>query len=199
MIGVVDYGAGNMQSLANALDHLGMAWRLAESDADFAECDRVILPGVGHFQSAMQTLVETGQDRRLAAFADSGKPLFGICLGAQLLLESSEESPGVDGLGLIPGAVVRLVTETVPHMGWNRVRPTRESPIFDAGERDAHYYFAHSYVCDPVSADHRLAVTQCGTSEFCVAVGRDNVRGVQFHPEKSGTVGLQLLERFARC
>ena len=199
MIGVVDYGAGNLQSVGNALDHLGVPWQLAESDADFDRCDRVILPGVGHFRSAMSTLVETQQDQRIKAFAASGKPLLGICLGAQLLLETSEESPGLGGLGLIPGQVTRLQSETVPHMGWNRVRSNGAMSIFSDDSQETHFYFAHSYVCEPKSHEHRLAVTDCGTTDVCVAVGCDNVMGVQFHPEKSGAAGLQLLERFARC
>ena len=193
MIGVVDYGAGNMQSLANALDHLGVAWRLAESDADFAECDRVILPGVGHFQSAMQTLVETGQYRRLAAFAESGKPLFGICLGAQLLLESSEESPGVDGLGLIPGAVVRLETETVPHMGWNKVEYKNANKLFSNVESGENFYFANSFYV-PVN-EYTIASTFYDTC-FSASINKNNFYGVQFHPEKSGKAGLQVLRNF---
>ncbi|GJM23797.1 MAG: imidazole glycerol phosphate synthase subunit HisH [Phycisphaerae bacterium] len=199
MIGVVDYGAGNLQSVGNALDHLGVSWQLAESDADFDCCDRMILPGVGHFRSAMTTLVETRQDQRIKAFAASGKPLLGICLGAQLLLETSEESPGLSGLGLISGDVTRLKSDTVPHMGWNRVRANGAMPILGDDLQERHFYFAHSYVCEPKSIEHRLAVTKCGTLDVCVAVGCENVMGVQFHPEKSGAAGLQLLERFARC
>jgi glutamine amidotransferase len=199
MIGVVDYGAGNLQSVGNALDHLGVTWQLVESDADFERCDRAILPGVGHFQAAIQTLVETNQDRRISAFAATGKPLLGICLGAQLLLETSEESPGLTGLGLLPGGVTRLKCETVPHMGWNRVRSNGVLPNFGDDLQGTHFYFAHSYVCEPQHLEHCLAVTDCGTQKICVAVGCDNVMGVQFHPEKSGAAGLQLLERFAQC
>ncbi len=198
MIGVVDYGAGNLQSLGNALDHLGLAWTLIDSGDAFERCDRVILPGVGHFRSAMETLMRSGQSERVTLFAQSGKPLLGICLGAQLLLESSEEAPGLAGIGLIPGCVKRLTCETVPHMGWNRVRSGQPSAMIgDLG--GAHFYFAHSYVCEPTISEQRLAVTDCGTLDVCVVVGCDNVVGVQFHPEKSGDAGLGLLERFARC
>ncbi len=199
MIGVVDYGAGNLQSLGNALDHIGLSWQLVDSAGDLASCERVILPGVGHFRAAMETLSQSGQAAWVAAFAKSGKPILGICLGAQLLLESSEEAPGVVGIGLIPGRVRKLTGETIPHMGWNRVRSNGSHPILESDEQAPHFYFAHSYVCEPGDPDASLAVTDRGTDDVCVAVGCENVVGVQFHPEKSGVAGLSLLERFGRC
>ncbi len=198
MIGIVDYGAGNLQSVSNAIDYLGTAWRLVDAPAALADHERVILPGVGHFGSAMRQLACAGLDAALRRYAETGRPLLGICLGAQLLLEESAEAPGVRGLGLIPGTVTRLATQTIPHMGWNRAEVTKPGRLF-AEACAEYFYFAHSYVCVPADAAYCAAVCGCDDQRFCVAVERGNVCGVQFHPEKSAEAGLAVLRRFATC
>jgi imidazole glycerol phosphate synthase glutamine amidotransferase subunit len=198
VIGVIDYGASNLASVGNALDHLGLAWRFCTTPDSLASCDRLILPGVGHFGSAASKLKESGLSGSLRETLTSGTPLLGLCLGAQLLLEGSDEAPDAEGLGLIPGRVVRLPTRTVPHIGWNRVRPARASALFDTGQ-SLFFYFAHSFVCRPEDAATVTATTECEGAEFCVAIERGRLIGVQFHPEKSAEAGLSLLRRFAAC
>jgi imidazole glycerol phosphate synthase glutamine amidotransferase subunit len=189
MIGVIDYRAGNLQSVANALDRLRVPFAVCERSDQVAEAERIILPGVGHFGAAARALAETGTGEALRVAAEAGKPILGICLGMQLLLEESDEAPGVPGLGLLPGGNVRLEASRVPHMGWNRVR-------WGAGED--YYYFAHSYVAAPRS-EHVVATTEVDGHEIPVAIGRGATVGVQFHPEKSGERGLELIEEFCRC
>lgn len=199
MIGVVDYGAGNLLSVTNALDALDVAWAHVGEPRALAECARIVLPGVGHFAAAAEQLVRSGLDDALRAAVEKGQPLFGVCLGAQLLFETSEEAPGVAGLGIIGGRVERLKTRTVPHMGWNRVTATRGGQLFEPAEEPAYFYFAHSFVCAPRAHADVAAEASCDDQTFCVAVERGNVLGVQFHPEKSGPAGLALLRRFATC
>jgi imidazole glycerol phosphate synthase glutamine amidotransferase subunit len=199
MIGIIDYGAGNLRSVGNALDHLQAAWELIAAPEDLAHCDRLILPGVGHFGPAMDRLGAAGMVAPLQAAVQQGKPLLGLCLGAQMLLEGSAEAPGKSGLGLIPGQCARLTTPTVPHMGWNRVHPARGAGLFDPEGREEYFYFAHSFVCAPAEAGDVAGTCACAGVDFCVAVERGRVFGVQFHPEKSATAGLALLRRFAAC
>jgi len=199
MIGVIDYGAGNLLSVTNALDALDLSWTHVQSSRELAECDRILLPGVGHFQSAALQLAECGMVAALRATAAAGKPLLGVCLGAQLLMETSAEAPSVPGLGLIRGRVERLRTRTIPHMGWNRVTPQPSARLFDSTGSGAHFYFAHSFCCAPEDASNIAAQASCDEQTFCVAVQRDNIFGVQFHPEKSASAGLEVLRRFATC
>ncbi len=199
MIGVIDYGAGNLLSVTNALDVLELPWTHVRAAGELAACDRLVLPGVGHFAAAAGQLAAAGLDDAIRAAAGDAKPLLGVCLGAQLLLEASEEAPEATGLGLIPGRVERLRTHTIPHMGWNRVEATRSARLFDATGDLAYFYFAHSFVCAPVDPTCVAARTTCDDQTFCVAVQRDNVFGVQFHPEKSAQAGLDVLRRFATC
>ncbi|MCB9850138.1 MAG: imidazole glycerol phosphate synthase subunit HisH [Phycisphaerales bacterium] len=195
MIGIIDYGAGNLRSVSNALDALGVTWQHVREPAALSDCTRIILPGVGHFASAVEKLAEINMMDALRAV---DKPLLGVCLGAQLLFDTSDEAPGVSGLGLIPGNVALLTTRTVPHMGWNQVTPRGNNRLFDSAT-PRHFYFAHSYVCEPAdNADIAADVTHEGAT-FCVAVQCGNVCGVQFHPEKSASAGMDLLRRFATC
>lgn len=199
MIGVIDYGAGNLLSVTNALDRLELAWRHVRAAGDLTGCSRIILPGVGHFGFAMNELAARKLVEPLRDAAGGGMPLLGLCLGAQLLLDASDEAAGGAGLGLISGQVVRLATKTIPHMGWNRVRPRPGARLFEPVGEARHFYFAHSYVCRPRCGEDIAAESICDGQGLCVAVERGNIFGVQFHPEKSASAGLDLLRRFATC
>ena len=186
MIALVDYGAGNLRSVEFALEHLSVPWRRAGDPDALVDADAVILPGVGAAESAMREL----EARSLAsALRTLDRPILGICLGMQLFFETSDEAPGVPGLGLLPGTNVRLAAKRVPHMGWNRVR---------WNDHETHYYFAHSYVARPEPGD-LLATVESDGVEIPAIVGRGDLLGVRFHPEKSGDAGLELLEAFCRC
>ena len=195
MIGLVDYGAGNMRSVANALDHLGLPFEVCETPADLGRALRIVLPGVGHFGTAARRLSEVGMLEALRAQVEAGKPLLGICLGLQLLFAGSDEAPGEPGLGLLPGRTVRLEARRVPHMGWSRVVLERPFPLAEEG----YYYFAHGYVARVDSPEHLVGTVTIDGRSVPAVVGRDGLWGVQFHPEKSGEAGLALLAGFARC
>jgi glutamine amidotransferase len=189
VIGVIDYGAGNLRSVANALDRLDLRFKVCERPDQVEEVERIILPGVGHFGAAARAMAATRTDDAIRGAAGAGKPLLGICLGMQLLLEASDEAPGVPGLGLLPGRNVRLDAARVPHMGWNLVRWDK---------RAGHCYFAHSYVAVP-RPEHVVATAELDGREIPAAIGTGQTLGVQFHPEKSGDRGLALIEEFCRC
>lgn len=197
-VGIVDYGMGNVGSVKNMFRRIGVDSTLVAQPEQFADIDRLLLPGVGAFDQAMQRLRAGGLADAIVDFAATGKPVLGICLGMQLLMDSSAE--GVDsGLSIIPGTCHRFVAAPgvrVPHMGWNVVRPVREDALFEGLETDPRFYFVHSYHVVPESEDHVLAVTPHG-GEFVSMVRRDRVVGAQFHPEKSHAFGMQLLTNFA--
>jgi len=198
MISLLDYGAGNVRSLRNAIHALGFSLTEIERPEDILKAERLIFPGVGAFGAAMERLHRLGYVEPLKAYLEAGRPYLGICIGLQTLFEGSEESPGVPGLGLIPGLIRRFDSTglSVPHMGWNGVRLERPSPLFSdyQGEK---LYFVHSYHAelDPENAAWRLAVTDYG-KPFLSAVQRGRIAAVQFHPEKSGAAGLKLLSHF---
>jgi glutamine amidotransferase/cyclase len=198
MISLLDYGAGNVRSLRNAVRKLGHELTDVSRPEEILQAQRLIFPGVGSFGAAMQRLHALGYVEPLRQYLREGRPFFGICIGLQCLFEGSEESPGVEGLGLIPGEIRRFAVGdlSVPHMGWNGVRPERESRLF-AGYGGEKYYFVHSYhaVAEPANADWILARTDYG-EEFLSAVQKGRIAAVQFHPEKSGEAGLRLLDRF---
>ena len=197
-VALLDYEMSNLRSAGKALERLGARVRLAARPADAAGVDAVVLPGVGRFGAAMERLEAHGFTGMLRDAASQGVPVLGICLGLQLLFDESEESPGVPGLGLIPGAVRRLRTELkVPHIGWSEV-DWREGTVFapdGGGPADRTYYFVHSYACEPADEDDVLGTATHGTT-FVAAAGRGSVSGVQFHPEKSSSAGLALLGRW---
>jgi glutamine amidotransferase len=200
-IGVIDYGAGNLRSVQNALRQLGATSCVLAEPTGIAQADGIILPGVGSFGSAAASLERTGLAEELRRCAGD-KPLLGICLGMQLLFDSSEETPGVGGLGLLPGRVRALVpgpSRKVPNMGWCSVATTRSGLTGSEGSV-ASYYFAHSYVCEPDDDSVISAcVTDCGDG-FAAVVESGQLSGTQFHPEKSGPDGLLVLRRFlASC
>ena len=199
MIGVVDYGAGNLHSVRNTLAHLGVDMRLAATPADLDGVDAILLPGVGAFGAGMDRLREAGFVEPLRQHADDGVPLLGICLGMQFLFTVSEEMGQHAGLGLLPGRVLRFPESDlkVPHMGWNQLHRANPSPLLDGVPNGAYTYFIHSYYVSPTEADDVLARTDYGL-DFASVVGRGNVFGVQFHPEKSQRVGQRILLNFAQ-
>lgn len=195
MIAIIDYGMGNLHSVAMAVGRLGYKAEITADPSRIMAAEGAILPGVGAFGDAMARLGAGGLGRTVIDFADSGKPLLGICLGMQLLFTRSEEHGRHQGLGLLPGDVVRFRgTFKVPHMGWNRLSFLRPSPLF-RGLEEGHVYFVHSYHALPENDDHLLAVTDYH-GRVTAMVGKGNIYGMQFHPEKSGDLGMRLLANF---
>lgn len=198
MIAILDYGAGNLRSVQLAFDRLG-ADTFITGDADEAmAADGLVLPGVGAFADAMTALENSGLIPALEHARQTEKPLLGICLGMQALFDGSEEGEGVKGLGFIPGFVRRLPETAglkIPHMGWNDIRPEKDSALLRDLPADAYVYFVHSYACFADDPDDVLTTTEYGV-RFCSAVQRGNIFGTQFHPEKSGRVGEQMLKNF---
>jgi len=199
VIAVVDYGMGNRRSVEKALQHIGVEALITDRVADLCRADALVLPGVGAFPKGMDNLRERGLDTLLRELVASGVPLLGICLGMQLLFEGSDERGGQPGLCLIPGVVRELnpIGRRLPHIGWNDVRFERSSPItpaLDTGE--APFYHVHSFVAVPADPTDVIGTTEYGET-FASVVGRGNVFGTQFHPEKSSRDGLALLAAFA--
>lgn len=196
-IAIVDYGMGNLHSVSKAVERLGYEPLVTGEREEILAADGIILPGVGAFGDAMEQLRETSLNSVMKDAAESGKPLLGICLGMQLLFSRSEEHGQFEGLDILPGSVVRFTggDYKVPHMGWNSLQfEKREHPLF-AGLEEGHVYFVHSYhVLPEVQAD-LLAVTDYGQPVTAI-VGRGSVYGMQFHPEKSGELGMSLLRNF---
>jgi glutamine amidotransferase len=198
-IGVIDYGMGNRRSVEKALEHVGADAAITSDRAELRSCDGLVLPGVGAFPLAMRNLRELELDELIHERVDAGTPLLGICLGMQLLLESSEELEPAAGLGLIPGAVTRLRTGglRVPHIGWNEVRFERSSRLTARlPEAGCAFYHVHSFAPRPAEPDDVVGTTEYG-ERFATIVERGTVAGVQFHPEKSSGDGLELLRNFA--
>ncbi len=197
MIALIDYGAGNVRSVRKALKAVGAEVTLTRNPKVVLAAEKVVLPGVGAFGDCMANLRRLDLVAPIRAVAARGTPFLGICVGLQVLFEEGEEGGRHAGLGLLPGRVVRFDLPPefkVPHTGWNQVQPVVASPLFADLPPDAWAYFNHAYVCEPRS-DHLLAVSDYGGRFACV-VGRGNVTGIQFHPEKSQGVGLQILSNF---
>lgn len=200
MIAVVDYGAGNVQSVVNALDRIGVENHLTADTGFIADADSIIVPGVGAARDTMRNLEAAGLVEPILEFIDSGRPYFGICMGMQALMTESHEHGGQKCLGTIDG-VARLleIDLQVPHMGWNAVDYTSLGaghPLFDGIPDGSDFYFAHSFACFPDDAGWVLGTTDYGI-RFPSVVGRGSVMAVQFHPEKSGPNGLRMLWNFA--
>jgi len=196
---IIDYNAGNLTSVRRALHELGDEAEISRDPEVIARAERVIFPGVGAAAQCMGDLRASGMDRALRDAVASGRPVLGICVGMQLLFEHSEEDGGVDCTGLLPGRVVRFAPEEaaikVPHMGWNPVQFAEDEPLAAGIEHGSACYFVHSYHC--VSSDPLLIVAESDHGgPFCAGVRRDNLVAFQFHPEKSGPVGLRLLANF---
>lgn len=202
MIGIVDYNMGNLASVINAFAKVGADATLESDPSKLSQYDKLILPGVGAYGDAMEHLKRNGMDEAVKAFATTGKPLLGICLGMQLLFESSEEFGETKGLGLIPGKVVAFDENKfdhplkVPHMGWNELFQQKQTAIFADLPKDFYLYFVHSFhaVCDD---QYAIGKTHYGY-EFVSAVQNGNIYGIQPHPEKSHENGLKIIENFAK-
>lgn len=199
VIAVVDYGMGNLHSVCKGLENVGAVPKITDSPAIIEQADAVVLPGVGSFDPAMQNLRSRNLIEPIKSAIASRKPFLGICLGMQILLESSEE--GVEpGLGVIAGKVRRFRSEpglTIPHMGWNQLQFTqRDLPLWQNLPSDPWVYFVHSYYVDPVDWEVRSAIVTHGSQNVTAAIAKDNLMAVQFHPEKSSSTGLQMLSNF---
>lgn len=196
-IAIVDYGLGNLGSVLKAFRHVGAPAELTADPAVLRRADAVVLPGDAAFGAAIGEIRGRGLDGLIGEAAAEGRWVLGICIGMQVLFEESEEHGRHRGLGLLAGRVRRLATGLpVPHMGWNRLRWPRPHPLLDGIEPGRHVYFVHSYFCD-AAPDIVVATTDYGR-DFAAIVARDNVLGVQFHPEKSQAAGLRLIDNFVR-
>ncbi|HYA13640.1 MAG TPA: imidazole glycerol phosphate synthase subunit HisH [Syntrophales bacterium] len=204
MIGIVDYRAGNLTSVARALSYLGKSCKISDDPEILSQASHIIFPGVGAAGEAMANLRQTNMDKWIMEWVKQGKPVLGICLGTQVIFEYSEENE-TKCLGIIPGVVKRFSRDLqedcmplkIPHMGWNNVAFQKDHPVFRGISDEAQFYFVHSYY--PAPADERLVIgwTDYGML-FCAAIARENLVAVQFHPEKSGQPGLQILANFCR-
>ncbi len=198
VIAVVDYDMGNLHSVCKGLENVGAVPKITDSPAIIEQADAVVLPGVGSFDPAMQNLRSRGLIEPIKNAIASGKPFLGICLGLQILFESSEE--GVEpGLGVIPGTVRRFRSEpglTIPHMGWNQLQFAQDLALWQNLPAEPWVYFVHSYYVDPVDPKVRSAIVTHGSQNVTAAIAKDNLMAVQFHPEKSSSTGLQMLSNF---
>lgn len=195
-VAVIDYDAGNTFSVTRALEKVGARVELTADPGRVLQADAVVLPGVGAFGDCMTKLAERGMDEACREVYAGGRPLLGVCVGLQVLFEGSEESPGAEGLGILPGQVTRFEGGSlkVPHMGWNQLEAAQEHPVLDGLDGEA-FYFVHSYYPEPQERSDLLG-TACYGANFCAAAGRENLAAVQFHPEKSSRAGLRLYENF---
>ena len=203
-IAIVDYGVGNLQSLKKAFAYFGVTTSIEEDAAQIEKADALVLPGVGSFEAGMRGLHVRHLAGTVKSFSEAGKPILGICLGAQLLLDEGHEFGIHKGLGIISGNVVRFPEfpqkEKVPHVGWNGVRqPSTVSwtgSILQGLGDEPEFYFVHSYILVPDATEHILGRTTYGGVEFCSVIKKGNTIGVQFHPEKSGKIGLALIKNY---
>ncbi|MCM8531070.1 MAG: imidazole glycerol phosphate synthase subunit HisH [Lentisphaeraceae bacterium] len=201
MIAVVDYKAGNLRSVQRALEKIEVESIVTHDPETILAADHIIFPGVGAAGTAMKSLLESGIGEVLQKCIDAGKPVLGICLGTQIIMDHSEEDGGVDCLGIIKGKTIRFQFDdpnvTVPEMGWNQVNFTKEHPIFKGIESGTNFYFVHSYYPSPASEESALTETEYAGLSFTSALTAGNLVATQFHPEKSGRHGLKLLKNFA--
>ena len=199
MIAIIDYGAGNLQSVKKAFDFIGAESVITDNPETINACDKILLPGVGSFGDAMDSMNKKGLVETVKQNALSGKPFLGICLGLQLLFEESEESPGVKGLGIFKGKIKKFAPDMglkIPHIGWNSLEIKQKDTLFKGIPENSYVYFVHSYYLHAEDENEIATVTNYGI-DFHSAVGKDNIFATQFHPEKSGDVGLQILRNFA--
>ncbi len=196
MIALLDYGAGNVRSVTNALESVGETVQIVTTGDDILQADRLVFPGVGSFGAMMNILHDKQFAEPLTRYLQDNRPFLGICLGLHALFESSEEAPGIAGLGILKGKTKRFQTDlNVPHIGWNGIKVQKPTRLFDSFSGDEKFYFVHSYHVQPDSNDAVLACTDYGY-EFTSAIMHGNIFATQFHPEKSGAAGLKLIENF---
>ena len=206
MIAVIDYGMGNLRSVQKALEHVGAKVIVTNDPKLIISADSVVLPGVGAFKDCMANLTQLKLVDPIRKFIDGGKPFLGICLGLQVLFEESEEYGPVAGLGILPGKVLKFTSASsetkggppikIPHIGWNNIEVKKNVPLFDKLGTESYFYFVHSYYVVPEDQSMVATVTNYGV-EFVSGIQCRNIYAFQFHPEKSQTVGLSLLERFS--
>lgn len=198
MVAIIDYGAGNLQSVKKALDFIGTDSVITDDKNEIKAASHIILPGVGSFADAMNCIRERDLENTIKDVADGSKNFLGICLGLQLLFSSSEESPGVKGLGIFDGEIVTIPKDNgvkVPHIGWNSVELKQNNGIFSGIDNNSYFYFVHSYYLRNADENTVAGITDYGVKIEC-AVQRGKVCATQFHPEKSGKTGLKLLSNF---
>jgi imidazole glycerol-phosphate synthase subunit HisH len=206
MIAVIDYGMGNLRSVQKALEFVGAKVIVTHDPDLILSADSVVLPGVGAFKDCMANLNKLSLIDPIRKFIDSGKPFLGICLGLQVLFEESEEYGPVSGLGILPGKVVKFIDGSsdtrkgpqikIPHMGWNQIKVKKNAPLFEGVGDSPYFYFVHSYYVVPEDPEMVATVTHYGI-EFVSGIQHKNIYAFQFHPEKSQTLGLSILERFS--
>jgi glutamine amidotransferase len=198
MITIIDYGAGNLRSVVNALSRLGYQAKVTTSPAEVLASPAVILPGVGAAADTMANLRQQGLDEPIRQVIAEGKPFLGVCIGMQVLLSDTEEGGNQQCLGVIPGRVRKFAPGLkVPHMGWNQLKQKRAHPVFEGIADGADFYFVHSYYVEPEDKALVAGETEYGIP-FCSLIVRDNLIATQFHPEKSGEVGLKIYDNFIR-
>jgi glutamine amidotransferase len=202
MTAIIDYKAGNLTSVKLAFESLGIETVITDSPADILAADRVIFPGVGAAGSAMKNLNNLNLAETIRHVVAKGTPFLGICLGTQIIFEQSQEDGGVECIGLIPGSVRQFHPtnpyDKVPHMGWNRVKLQKEHPVFAEIDDNSEFYFVHSFYPAPTDSSWIIGTTEYAGVTFAAAVAHNNLVATQFHPEKSGKIGLQLLKNFCR-
>lgn len=200
MIAIIDYDAGNLRSVEKALLSIGEETIVTRKRDEILAADKVVLPGVGAFGDAMRKLKEYGLVDTIHEAVDSGKPFLGICLGLQLLFRRSDESEGVEGLSILPGEILRIPDAPgikIPHIGWNSLKVTEGAKLFEGLGENPYVYFVHSYYLKADDESIVAATTEYGGTLIHASVQKDNVYACQFHPEKSGSVGMQILKNFA--
>jgi imidazole glycerol-phosphate synthase subunit HisH len=199
-VGIIDYGGGNLRSVANALRSLGEEPRILASPDEVADCTHLLLPGQGSFGDTMDRLDARGLTGFLKEWIAADRPYFGICVGYQILFDGSEEAPETPGLGIIPGQVKRFQDEPalkIPHMGWNSATATRgDTRVWQGLGADPYFYYIHSYFPEPIDRSSVVAETTHGSQRFAGAVEKGNLFAAQFHPEKSQQAGLRLIQNF---
>lgn len=202
MVAIIDYKAGNLTSVRLGLEYIGVECEITSDSARILSAERVIFPGVGAAGAAMGNLKATGLADTIRAVVVKGTPFLGICLGTQVIFESTEEDSGTECIGLVPGSCIRFAPSDpmckIPQMGWNAVEIAQAHPLFDGIEDYSEFYFVHSYYPAPSDQSYCMGVTEYADVRFASAIGKANLFATQFHPERSGRIGLRLLENFSR-
>ncbi len=199
MIYIIDYHAGNLHSVKKALDFLTVPNKIVSSPSELKPGEKIILPGVGAFGQGVEAIIERGFYDALLEHIHRQYPIFGICLGMQLLLSESQEMGSFKGLNVVKGQVKRFESseDKVPQIGWNSVEITKDSLLFKGIDQESYFYFVHSYFCAPDDSSHAIGYSSYAGEKFCAAIEKNGIFAVQFHPEKSAEIGLKLLSNFA--